>query len=91
MKQVAIIGGGASGMMAAIVAARNGKQVTLIERLNRVGKKILVTGNGRCNMSNTNLKPQHYHSKEKIEVKPILARFGYAQTENFFKGVFLIG
>ena len=85
MKQVAIIGGGASGMMAAIVAARNGKQVTLIERLNRVGKKILVTGNGRCNMSNTNLKPQHYHSKEKIEVKPILARFGYAQTENFFK------
>ena len=48
-RTVGIIGGGASGLMAAISAARAGAQVTLIEHMDRVGKKILSTGNGRCN------------------------------------------
>ena len=49
MKHVLVIGGGASGLMAAIFAARAGAKVTLLEQNKQVGKKILVTGNGRCN------------------------------------------
>ena len=50
-KKVLIIGGGASGLMAAIMAAREGAEVTILEHMDRVGKKILSTGNGRCNMT----------------------------------------
>ena len=53
MSSVLIIGGGAAGMAAAIAAAACGDQVTVLERMDRVGKKILATGNGRCNLMNT--------------------------------------
>lgn len=53
MADVVIIGGGAAGMAAAIEAARCGDRVTLLERMDRVGKKLLATGNGRCNLMNT--------------------------------------
>ena len=46
-KQIGVIGGGAAGMMAAITAAKEGAQVTILERNDRVGKKILQTGNGK--------------------------------------------
>ena len=59
---ITIIGGGASGMVAAIAARRNGADVRIIERLNRIGKKILTTGNGRYNMTNTNMSGKKYHS-----------------------------
>ena len=49
---VLIIGGGASGMAAALTAARQGHQVVLAERQARVGRKLLSTGNGRCNLTN---------------------------------------
>lgn len=85
MKEVIIIGGGASGMMAAIIAARKGVKVCVLERLNRIGKKILVTGNGRCNVSNTNLLPKHYHtSSSNCDISGVLNRFGYQETEKFF-------
>ncbi len=59
---VGIIGGGASGMAAAISAARDlNVQVRLYERQARVGKKLMATGNGRCNLSNSNLDISHYH------------------------------
>ena len=51
-KQIGVIGGGAAGMMAAITAAKEGAQVTILERNDRVGKKILQTGNGKCNLGN---------------------------------------
>ena len=50
--KVAVIGGGAAGMMAAIRAAENGAEVTLIERNDRLGKKLRITGKGRCNVTN---------------------------------------
>lgn len=53
MGSVLIIGGGAAGMSAAIAAAMCGDRVTVLERMDRVGKKILATGNGRCNLMNT--------------------------------------
>ena len=57
MRDIAIIGGGASGLVAAITAARLGSNVTIFERQNRIGKKILVTGNGRCNKYKTRVFP----------------------------------
>lgn len=52
MKEVIVIGGGASGMMAAAIAAKEGKKVTLIEKNEKLGKKLYITGKGRCNVTN---------------------------------------
>ena len=52
MNNVCVLGAGASGMVAAICAARRGKNVTIIDRMNKVGKKIYATGNGKCNFTN---------------------------------------
>lgn len=90
MKDVIIVGGGASGLIAAITAARRGLQVGIIERLNRVGKKILVTGNGRCNMTNTHISPKNYHSYDKIAFEKVLDRFGYKETEAFFEALGIV-
>ena len=53
--------GGASGLMAAITAAKGGHSVTLLERQARVGRKLLSTGNGRCNLTNLNMGLPYYH------------------------------
>ena len=58
---VLVIGGGASGMAAALTAAEAGHRVLLAERQSRVGRKLLATGNGRCNLSNLHASPAHYH------------------------------
>jgi len=60
---IAVIGGGASGLAAAVEAKNIMPQarVVILEKLDRVGKKILATGNGRCNLSNINMSPEHYH------------------------------
>ena len=72
MKEVVIVGGGASGLTAAITAARNGKDVTLIERNNKCGKKILITGNGRCNFWNTDENLSHFHSSNSNLLKEFI-------------------
>ena len=69
----AIIGGGASGMMCAIRAAERhpDRQIVMIEKADRVGKKLLVTGNGRCNLTNISATCEHYHgdgAKELINI-----------------------
>ena len=56
-RKTIVVGGGASGMMAAISAARQGSKVVLLERKDSLGKKILVTGNGRCNFTNRKQTP----------------------------------
>ena len=60
--KVIVIGGGASGLVSAITAARNGIDVTILERNQSCGKKILVTGNGKCNYYNKDQNISHYHS-----------------------------
>ena len=60
-----IIGGGASGLMAAITAAEQGAAVTVIEHTARPGKKILSTGNGKCNLTNLYMDPSFNRSEEK--------------------------
>ena len=58
---ILVLGGGASGMMAALSAAERGThQVILLERQARVGRKLLATGNGRCNLTNLHLSPARY-------------------------------
>jgi predicted Rossmann fold flavoprotein len=86
--RVVIIGGGASGMMAAIVAARQrGAVVTIIERMSRVGKKLLATGNGRCNLTNTNLAVDNYHGGNPQFVKDPIDQFDVGQTISFFENL----
>lgn len=72
MKEVVIVGGGASGLTAAITATRNGKDVTIIERNNKCGKKILITGNGRCNFWNTDENLSHFHSSNSNLLKEFI-------------------
>lgn len=68
-KGVIVIGAGASGCMAALLAAEQGMQVTLIDHMDRIGKKLLVTGNGRCNMTNLSIDLKQYisSSDKKLE------------------------
>lgn len=79
---VCIIGGGPSGMIAAITAKRNGHEVILLEKNDRLGKKILLTGNGRCNYTNLYTKPSHYNDSF---VSEALKRFGVEESLTFFK------
>ncbi len=64
-KKVIIVGGGMAGMFAAWNLAKEGAKVTLLERNSKVGKKILATGNGRCNITNQKLEKSRYHSETK--------------------------
>lgn len=83
-KTVLVIGGGAAGMTAAIAARRNGAEVTILERNSRVGKKILATGNGRCNLTNANIDISRYHGKHPEFAYGPLSRFDYDMTIDFF-------
>jgi len=72
---VLIIGGGAAGLMCAISAGQLGKRVLVIEHANRVGKKILMSGGGRCNFTNTGASPANYLSANPHFCKSALARY----------------
>ena len=72
---VLIIGGGAAGLMCAITAGQRGKRVVVIEHANRVGKKILMSGGGRCNFTNTGASPANYLSANPHFCKSALARY----------------
>ncbi len=81
---IAIIGAGASGLVAAIVAARRGVKVQVYEKNNKIGKKILATGNGRCNVTNQNIKTSNYHGKNSSFVNSSLNRFNTSTCKEFF-------
>ena len=83
--QVCIIGGGASGLVAAISAARLGASVTILEQMDRVGKKILATGNGRCNLTNKNVTIEQFHGKNPKFIYGAFGQFSVEQTLNFFE------
>lgn len=84
MRKIAVIGGGASGMMAAIAAASKGAHVILIEHKDRIGKKILSTGNGRCNFTNVHQEPVCYHSDQFLFPWEIVEKFNAQKTISFF-------
>lgn len=80
---VIVIGAGASGMMAAITAARRGKSVAILERMNKPGKKILATGNGKCNFTNNNMDTSCFHGNIQL-IQSVLSRFSKEEALSFF-------
>ena len=83
-RQVLIVGGGASGLMAAIMAARNGAAVTVLEQNEKPGKKICATGNGRCNLTNLVMPEDAYRGTHPAFVKDALKQFTVKNTLDFF-------
>lgn len=88
--RAAVIGAGASGMTAALTAARLGHEVTLYERQARVGRKLMATGNGRCNLTNTGAGPSNYHGEAPDFVRPALEAFPSEAALDFFRGLGLL-
>ncbi|MBP2638759.1 MAG: flavoprotein, partial [Firmicutes bacterium] len=84
-KRVLVIGGGAAGMLAAITAAKLGATVTILERNPRVGKKLLTTGNGRCNFTNIHAESKHYQGSNPNFAYIPLQNFSIQQTIEFFE------
>ena len=75
-KTVCIIGGGASGIMSAIAAAKAGAEVFILEHSDRIGKKILLTGNGKCNITNLNMNATCYDTSGDLSfVEQVLHSF----------------
>lgn len=89
--KVLVIGGGASGMMAALTAAEDpNNKVTLLERQNRVGRKLLATGNGRCNLSNIHADISHYHGNDPAFVRKAFEAFSVEDTLSYFRTLGLL-
>ncbi len=82
-----IIGAGASGLVASIVASRRGKSVTILEQQTKVGRKILASGNGKCNITNRTISPTRYHSHNPTFISEVLKEYPYAIVEKFFTSI----
>ncbi len=93
MRRIAVIGGGASGMAAAIQAAHTGRalgvplEITLLEKLPRVGKKLLATGNGRCNLTNSRIEPGRYTTGDPVLLGAVLDGLDARAILDFFGGL----
>lgn len=87
MQDIIVIGGGASGMTAAIAAARRGAAVTILEQNDIMGKKILSTGNGRCNLTNLDMKSAYYRGGSEEFVSQVLSGFTVADAFDFFSSI----
>lgn len=87
---IGIVGGGAAGLVAAIVAARNGAQVTILESGERVGRKILSTGNGKCNFTNKKMDLSCFRSNTSSDLKSYLDSFGTKDTLEFFDSIHML-
>ena len=87
MKHIAIIGGGVSGMAAAIAAAEQdpSARITILEHKSQLGKKILVTGNGHCNLANTHLTPDCYRSEDPRFIQTVIQKTRWQDTVRFFE------
>ncbi len=88
--KIGIIGGGASGMVAAISAAKMGAQITILEGGDRVGRKILATGNGKCNFTNDRMDNHCFRSNTISDVTPFLKEFGFEETLAFFESIHML-
>lgn len=89
-KRVAIVGGGASGLVAAVAAAENGNSVTVYESGERIGRKILATGNGRCNMTNINADVENYHGRNPKFIMGAKNKFWVEETIGFFENLGIV-
>lgn len=85
--RIGIIGGGAAGLISAVLLARQGYAVTILEKNDKIGKKLLVTGNGRCNISNRKATEKYYFSRTKNLSAAILKRFPVDAVLEFFESI----
>lgn len=83
--RIAVIGGGASGLIAAIAAREKKADVTIFEKNDRVGKKLLMTGNGKCNLSNRDFRTDYYRSTGEQDLRMFFDAFGVEETVAFFE------
>ena len=90
MMKVGIIGGGASGMMSAILLDREGIDVTIIEKNSTLGKKILMTGNGRCNYFNQDIGVDKYYTSDYEFLKNIINQENIAKAQEFLASIGLV-
>lgn len=88
--KIGIIGGGASGLVAAIEAKSNNNDVTIYEKNLTCGKKILVTGNGKCNYFNDHFDIEHYHSKNIDILKTIITDENKQKVLSFFHSIGIV-
>ncbi|MEY8390661.1 NAD(P)/FAD-dependent oxidoreductase [Lachnospiraceae bacterium] len=84
---IIVVGAGASGLTAAVQAARKGASVLILEHMDRAGKKILVTGNGKCNFTNKKQGIAYYNGKNPAFVLPVFEQFGVPETLQFFENI----
>ena len=90
-KRVIIAGGGAAGLTAAVFAARQGAEVTILEGMERPGKKLLLTGNGRCNLTNLDAAlSEKYYGSGAAAARKLTERFGAAEVLSFFEELGLL-
>ena len=87
MKKIAIIGAGASGLVCAIAASKNNNVVKVFEKNSKIARKVLATGNGRCNISNQNISPNRYHSENPSFIKDVLKGYDTQFCKSFFKNL----
>ncbi len=85
MTRVIVVGGGASGLAAAIVASKGKSNVMILERNNCLGKKILITGNGKCNYWNENQSVNYYHSYNKELLEEVITLNNQKKVLDFFE------
>ena len=90
MKEVLIIGGGASGLVSAIYASQGGNKVTILEKNNQLGKKILITGNGKCNYWNNDISLDHYHTQNKEYLSKIITNKNQQDILSLFERLGII-
>ena len=88
---VCVVGGGAAGMAAAIAAAEGGNTVCIIDKNKKLGKKLYATGNGRCNLANTDMKDGHYHSSSETYQKFLHTCLGEQPLHEMFAFLHSIG
>lgn len=89
--RVLVIGGGASGMMAALTASECAEnEVYLIERQSRMARKLLATGNGRCNLTNLHLSEDNYHGEQRAFCNTALREFDVKETLRYFRSLGLL-
>ena len=83
--KIGIIGAGASGIFAAITAAKQGAEVTLIEKKDRIGKKILATGNGKCNFTNISTNATDFRSQCNSIYSDFISQYNENKVISFFQ------
>ncbi len=84
---VCVVGSGPAGLMSAITAGSAGRSVILLEKNGKIGRKILATGNGRCNITNKNINISRYHGGDKNFITEVINKFDQNKTINYFESL----